>query len=85
MRTAVLYSDADPRIPLPENHYDSLVQSMLTVEGAWVQNTGESAHVFSNANFSRSTELVNYLLTGEIPVEEEDEEPADTGDGNGAP
>ena len=78
MRTAVLYSDADPRIPLPENHYDSLVQAMLTVEGAWVQNTGESAHVFSNADFSRSTELVNYLLTGEIPVEEE--EPADTGD-----
>jgi len=79
MRTAVIYSDADPRIPLPETHYDSLAQSLSTVEGAWVQNTGESAHVFSNGDFGRSTELVNYLLTGEIPAEPVDDEPTDTG------
>jgi hypothetical protein len=84
VRTAVLYSDADPRIPLPENHYDSLVQAMSGVEGAWVQNTGESAHVFSNSDFSLSTELVNYLLTGEIPIEPE-EATEDTGDPEAEP
>mgnify|MGYP003951312835 CR=1 FL=1 len=81
VHTALLYSDADPRIPFPDSHYAPLLASLSSQPTTWLQNVGESAHVFSNANEDRARAVVEFLQTGVIP--EEPTEETDTGEAGG--
>ncbi|MEE2750692.1 MAG: hypothetical protein VX519_04635 [Myxococcota bacterium] len=78
VHTALLYSDADPRIPFPDSHYTPLVSSLSNQPTTWIQNVGESAHVFSNANEDRARAVVEFLQTGVIPADPSEE--TDTGE-----
>ena len=78
VHTALLYSDADPRVPYPDSHYAPLIASLSSQSTTWIENVGESSHVFSNANPDRAQKVVEFLRTGLL--EPEPTEEPDTGD-----
>ncbi|MFT5682360.1 MAG: hypothetical protein ACI8RZ_003278 [Myxococcota bacterium] len=66
-RVGFIYSDADPRVPVAST--TSTAEVIANLPGAWVDNRGESAHVFLNRDIELAQAAVEYLLTGVVPPE----------------
>ena len=74
VNTALVYSDADPRVPFPQSHYSELRPPIENLQNSWAVDTRLVGHVFTNRDGSLARDAVGFLLTGEQPAA-----PVDTG------
>jgi hypothetical protein len=67
MRTAVLYSETDPYVPFPDQHYQGMLSALGDGDMVWTSDTGRSAHVFSNSDDDLARRAIEFLMTGNKP------------------
>jgi len=71
-KTAWIWSNGDPQHP--RESLETGADIISEVEGSWVEDQNENAHVFINKDIDLANRVVNFLLTGnhELPASPED-------------
>ncbi len=72
-RTAFIWSDGDPRLPVAS--LENTAAALSGADDVWVSNRREPGHVFVNNDYELADAAIEYLVSGTIP-------PADVGGGD---
>ncbi len=67
IRTAVVYSETDPSVPFPDEHYLDLLAALEGSETGWAIDAQRSAHVFTNSDEDLARRSLEFLTTGNRP------------------
>ncbi len=67
LRSVVVYSETDPSVPFPDQHYQDMLAALDGNDLAWAIDAERSAHVFTNSDEDLARRALEFLTTGNQP------------------